>query len=77
MNWRLLADYFGDDAVPFIAQEFRPAGGWFTYRMRKRPTQSWLRKLRREGVTHVSLATIAQPHRRADFSVRELLGASR
>lgn len=62
--------YGGRPDHPVIIQEFRPGRGWITTGFRKRVSGAWLRKLRREGVTHVALAAQG---RRADFTVAELL----
>lgn len=65
------ARHFGADAEhPVIAQEFRPGRGWTKAPMRKRVSESWLRKLEREGIETVALESGG---RVADFSIRELL----
>jgi hypothetical protein len=70
----IAAEYFGPDAAhPLIAQAFYPGWGWIRSTLRKRVSRSWLRKLRREGATHVALVAA---HRHADFSIRELLRRS-
>lgn len=68
----IIQQYFGSRADwPVIEQEFHPDQGWVSRpRWRKKVTQSWLRKLRREGVTLVALRSGA---RSADFGVSELL----
>lgn len=79
----LAAAYFrsilGAEFVPgyhspvLIAQVYRPEGpnqGWRRHPIRKRVSGSWLRGLRREGATHV---TLRYNDRLADFSIRELL----
>lgn len=75
--------YPGLAVHPVIAEVFRPGSGWLTLRglplavdrlvrgsYRKRITPSYARKLRREGVTAVSLDMGGG--RRADFDIREL-----
>lgn len=60
---------------PVVREEFHPARGWTTYRMRKRITRSWVRKLRQQGVTTVALllGTGANGRPRvADFRLTEL-----
>lgn len=66
--------YFGSGSdTPIIAQEFRRGNGWVRQTHRKKVSAAWLRKLRREGVTHVALTTEG---RTADFSIEELLGST-
>jgi hypothetical protein len=56
---------------PIIVQEFVPGRGWQDTGWRKRASVSWLRKLRREGVTSVGVYTPWGSV--ADFAVAELL----
>jgi len=69
------ADYFGLPPLPdrhnrvTIAATFTPGRGWVRYPGRKRVSGSWVRKLRREGVTDLALA---YGGRVADFTAREL-----
>ena len=63
--------YFGPGSeIPTIAQEFKTRKGWTRQTFRKQVSAAWLRKLRREGVTHVALNSDG---RTADFSIEELL----
>ncbi len=71
----IVRSYFGSGPdTPVIAQEFRRGNGWVRQTHRKRVSAAWLRKLRREGVTHVALTSEG---RTADFSIEELLGSTR
>lgn len=71
----LVADYFKCGTLPppaefpVIAQTFRPGRGWTQYPGVKRVSLSWLRKLRREGVTSVA---IGYQGRVADFTIAEI-----
>lgn len=65
---KMLKDYCGN-GNPVIAQEF--SDRWRTQSYRKRASKSWLRKLRREGITHVAIEIA--PRRTADFTIAELL----
>jgi len=70
--------YFGTDVTsrelhPVIVSEFDPSAGWKRQSSTKRVSRSWLRKLSRQGITHVSLKSGI---RQADFSVRELTAAA-
>ena len=60
-------------AAPTIAQEFKTRKGWTRQTLRKQVSAAWLRKLRREGVTHVALNSDG---RTADFSIEELLASA-
>lgn len=64
--------YFHGDH-PVITGEFHPSRGWRSQSFRKRVSASWLRKLRKEGVTHVALTSEG---RSADFSIAELLSST-
>lgn len=64
---KMLADYCGD-GNPVIVEEFNRR--WCRTGFRKRASRSWLRKLRREGATHVAVDVGG---RVADFSIAELL----
>lgn len=59
---------------PTVAQVFYPGRGWITYRMNKRITRSWTRKLRQGGATAVQLllGTGNGGRRVADFNLTEL-----
>jgi hypothetical protein len=57
-------------AHPLITQVFIPEKGWRRHGFNKRVSQHWLRKLRAEGVTHVTLSVGGY---NPDFSVAELL----
>ena len=64
--------YFGpsrDREHAVIAETFHPDRGWKRPSFRKRISPSWARKLRREGVTGVALASAG---RLADFRIEEL-----
>ena len=66
-----VARYFGDsEATPIVTAEFTPGRGWRTTGYAKRISGAWARKLRSEGVTHVSLT---EGGRSADFSIEEIL----
>lgn len=70
--------YFGDgctqrDTHPVITSVFRSGPGWTTTGYRKRVSASWLRRLKREGVTAVVLTSGG---RSADFGVEEILAYS-
>lgn len=68
-----IADYFGTAARtehPVIAEAFAPGTGWTRYPIRKRVSLSWLRKMRREGVTSVAIACQG---RLADFTIAEII----
>lgn len=71
-----IAEYFGCgtlppyDEHPTIAQVFAPGRGWKTYSGTKRVSFSWIRKLRREGVTSIA---IRYHGRVADFTVDEII----
>lgn len=71
-----LAEYFGTTESPVIRAEFRPDAGWYYTGWNKRVSASWLRKLRAEGVTGVSVA-MRDEQRAADFSITELLASAR
>jgi hypothetical protein len=78
----LVAAYFGGHydggfaytRHPIITQEFHPGRGWVTTNYRKRVSVAWLRKLKAQGVTGVALTCDG---RRADFTITEILRASR
>ena len=66
--------YFGlGSEIPTIAQEFKTRKGWTRQTFRKQVSEAWLRKLRREVVTHVALNSDG---RTADFSIEELLSSA-
>jgi hypothetical protein len=69
-----IREYFGEACHaehPRIASAFVPGKGWRNQRgYNKRVTCSWLRKLKGEGVTGVSLVC---GNREADFTVAEIL----
>lgn len=74
-----VADYFGLDAQthhPIVREHFTPGQGWRKAPWNKRVSVSYLRDLRRQGVTHVSLGLFSAG-RAADFSVAELLRSPR
>jgi hypothetical protein len=62
----MLYDYCGD-GNPVIVEEFRDR--WRRCGWRKRASYAWLRKLRREGVTHIAVDVGG---RTADFTIAEL-----
>jgi hypothetical protein len=62
-----------DGQTPIIFEAFGQETGWKRYPVRKRVSRSWLRKLRSEGYTRVSLAVGQYDHIVADFSISELL----
>lgn len=69
----LIADYFGEaarDEHPVIAEQFTPGKGWKRSPIRKRVSVSWLRKIKREGVTSVAVTCAG---RRADFTIAEVI----
>jgi hypothetical protein len=73
----LVAEYFGsvvETYHPTINQAFRrsPVGTsqWQMYPIKKRVTISWLRKMKAEGFTAVSLKAAG---RVADFDINEIL----
>jgi hypothetical protein len=70
----LITAYFGAEALteqghPTIGQTFVAGRGWRSYPGTKRVSLTWLRKLRREGVTAVS---IRLGTRLADFDIAEI-----
>jgi hypothetical protein len=70
----LIADYFhinpnGSDGHPVIAEQFRPGHGWTSYPIRKRVTLAWLRKMKAEGATTI---TVRHDARVADFTIAEV-----
>lgn len=71
----ILVKYFAtSEELPIITQEFTPGKGWKITGFNKHVTRSWLRKLRAQGITHVSLALNG---RTPDFSIAELLKVDR
>lgn len=63
---------FGMTEHPRIVQEFAPGAGWKSggFIRGKRVSCSWLRKLKKQGVTAVSLACGGY---QADFTIAEIL----
>lgn len=82
---QVIADYFkrymigGEHAVldseahPVIYQTFTPGKGWTRYPGRKRVSCSWVRKLRREGVTCIAVVSPYWPNRVVDVTVAAVL----
>jgi hypothetical protein len=66
-DWPQVAGYHYH---PTIAQVFRPGRGWTDYPGTKRISPSWARKLRAQGITHISLRV---NNRVADFDIKELV----
>jgi hypothetical protein len=66
--------YFGSMEIPIIVAEFIPEHGWVRQSYRKRISLAWARRLRGEGVTHVTLACVG---READFSLDEIISSAR
>jgi hypothetical protein len=55
---------------PIVTHEFTPEKGWVRTNFRKRISPSWARKLKKEGVTAV---TLTLNKRAADFLIVELV----
>lgn len=70
----LVADYFGSDAVPAIAQHFVPRREWTKHRYRDPLSRARIRSLREQGGTSVALDLDG---RTVDFTVAELLHVDR
>lgn len=74
-----VVQFYGDFGNALIVQEYprrRYTGsrGWVSTSYRKLISVSWARKLRAEGVTHVALVPVNDPHRPpADFSLQEII----
>jgi hypothetical protein len=78
---QLMVENFANEYRPIVVQEFHPATGWQDAKAKrgswKRINQAWARKLKREGVTMVSLEG-SNPRqdfhkpRQADFHITEL-----
>jgi hypothetical protein len=72
-----LVEYAGPgNGNAVIAQAYTPDVGWRDCSMRKRASRSWLRKMRRAGVTHVTVKYLRADTRTvhyADFAIAELL----
>jgi hypothetical protein len=62
------------DAPVVIVMYFRDGHGWRHYPYRKRVSINELRKLRKQGVTHVALQCFSHT---ADFGVKELLSSAK
>lgn len=69
-----VAEYFGTTELPVITQAFTPGKGWKLCTHKRPLSRAWLRRLKKEGVTRVTL-TLGQ--RSPDFAVEELLKPDR
>ena len=72
-----LRHYFGPvvdtrEGHPLIRQVFYPDRGWRSHPLRKRVSGNELRKLRREGATHVGVS-LPDGAGVSDWSIKELL----
>ena len=67
--------YFGTEVTsaelhPIIVSEFKGDKGWIPQTYKKRISRSWALKLRKQGVSYVSLKSGL---RQADFSIDEIV----
>lgn len=70
----VVAEHFGSDQIPMIAQHFTPGRGWTKHRDADPLSRARVRSLRDQGATSIALDLDG---RTVDFTVAELLHVDR